>query len=341
MTSRKLLTIATVAAALYAVVLVASASAALHRVQVTLVTGQTLTLTVDVPPGTPIEQVQIPGLPAPVQEIVDLGPVEEATPVPTVPPVEVPEVDEPDVDPTPDATPGNQQGGGGTGGGDGGGNSGGGNGNTQAPSINTGDESAVNRTDGNVRSAAGRARDRVNKAAERVTNPDGTPTPANPTFSLSTPGPGPGRRAELLHRQVPDPALPAPDLPGRRHAVRRALGDPGRDQRDRDRLRAQPERLLGGRRSAGCSSCRRRGAYGVDANGDGVKDPFNPVDAIFAAARYLRAAGAETDIRRAVFAYNHADWYVDSVLMRAQVIGGLPGDLVGSLTGLTQGRFPV
>ena len=43
----------------------------------------------------------------------------------------------------------------------------------------------------------------------------------------------------------------------------------------------------------------------------------------------------------AVFAYNHADWYVDSVLMRAQVIGGLPSDLVGSLTGLTQGRFPV
>ena len=82
-------------------------------------------------------------------------------------------------------------------------------------------------------------------------------------------------------------------------------------------------------------------AYGVDANRDGVKDPFNPVDAIFAAARYLKAAGADTDIRKAVFAYNHADWYVDSVLMRAQVIGGIPGDLVGSLTGLTQGRFPV
>ena len=81
--------------------------------------------------------------------------------------------------------------------------------------------------------------------------------------------------------------------------------------------------------------------YGVDANRDGVKDPYNPVDAIFAAARYLRAAGADTDLRRAIFAYNHADWYVDSVLLRARVIGGLPSDLVGSLTGLTQGRFPV
>ena len=44
---------------------------------------------------------------------------------------------------------------------------------------------------------------------------------------------------------------------------------------------------------------------------------------------------------RRVFAYNHADWYVDSVLLRAQVIGGLPSNLVGSLTGLTEGRFPV
>ena len=65
------------------------------------------------------------------------------------------------------------------------------------------------------------------------------------------------------------------------------------------------------------------------------------MDAIFAAARYLRAAGAEKDLRRAIFAYNHADWYVDSVMLRAQLIGGLPADLVGSLTGLTQGRFPV
>ena len=29
------------------------------------------------------------------------------------------------------------------------------------------------------------------------------------------------------------------------------------------------------------------------------------------------------------------------MLLRARVIGGLPSNLVGSLTGLTQGRFPV
>ena len=81
--------------------------------------------------------------------------------------------------------------------------------------------------------------------------------------------------------------------------------------------------------------------YGVDANEDGTKDPYNPVDAIFAAARYLKAAGAEESLRKAVFAYNHADWYVDDVLRRARLIAGLPSDLVGSLTGLTQGRSPI
>ena len=39
-------------------------------------------------------------------------------------------------------------------------------------------------------------------------------------------------------------------------------------------------------------------AYGVDANEDGKKDPYNPVDAIFAAARYLKAADYENDVRR-------------------------------------------
>ncbi|MEX0992443.1 MAG: lytic murein transglycosylase [Solirubrobacterales bacterium] len=82
-------------------------------------------------------------------------------------------------------------------------------------------------------------------------------------------------------------------------------------------------------------------AYGVDANEDGVKDPYNPVDAIFAAARYLKASGASENLKTAIFAYNHADWYVDSVLMRARLVAGLPASLVGSLTGLTEGHFPV
>src|SRR5207253_4972275 len=61
--------------------------------------------------------------------------------------------------------------------------------------------------------------------------------------------------------------------------------------------------------------------WGVDADGDGVADPWNAGDAVHAAARYLAASGGQNDISRAVFSYNHADWYVREVLDLAQVYG--------------------
>jgi hypothetical protein len=83
-------------------------------------------------------------------------------------------------------------------------------------------------------------------------------------------------------------------------------------------------------------------AFGLDANGDGRKDPYNPVDAICAAAHYLKLSGGSADLYGAIFAYNHADWYVQEVLAGARAYGKLPADLVGSLTGLTEGaHFPV
>ena len=62
--------------------------------------------------------------------------------------------------------------------------------------------------------------------------------------------------------------------------------------------------------------------YGVDANGDGRKDPNSPADAIFAAARLLRAAGAPGEWREAIFTYNHAGWYVAEVLADARRFAG-------------------
>jgi cell wall-associated NlpC family hydrolase len=74
-------------------------------------------------------------------------------------------------------------------------------------------------------------------------------------------------------------------------------------------------------------------AYGVDANGDGVADPYNPEDAIFAAASYLRAAGMPANTYDAIFAYNHADWYVSEVLANASCyakeVGGPSFDAAG------------
>ena len=59
--------------------------------------------------------------------------------------------------------------------------------------------------------------------------------------------------------------------------------------------------------------------YGVDANGDGRRDPYDPHDSIHAAANYLHASGAPGDWYRALFTYNRADWYVKRVQRQADV----------------------
>jgi murein DD-endopeptidase MepM/ murein hydrolase activator NlpD len=72
--------------------------------------------------------------------------------------------------------------------------------------------------------------------------------------------------------------------------------------------------------------------WAVDVDGDGQASPYSPMDAIFTAARYLQASGASRDLPAAIFAYNHAAWYVIDVLARAR---RLEHDLIstGSLKG--------
>jgi hypothetical protein len=70
--------------------------------------------------------------------------------------------------------------------------------------------------------------------------------------------------------------------------------------------------------------------YGVDGNRDGRRSPYDPEDAILAAARYLRASGAPADYPRAIFAYNHADWYVAEVLAQAELYRGAAISPAGS-----------
>ena len=64
--------------------------------------------------------------------------------------------------------------------------------------------------------------------------------------------------------------------------------------------------------------------YGIDANGDGQRDIRDPEDAIPSAAGLLRAAGAPANYRQALFAYNHADWYVNQVVAQADLYRGSP-----------------
>jgi hypothetical protein len=180
-------------------------------------------------------------------------------------------------------------------------------------------------------------------------NPDGSPSRSNPTL---TEAPAPGRdplglpsnatsvpNFVIEEFRVPIFLLPIYQAAGTQYGVRwEVLAAINEIETDYGRnLNVSYAGALGWMQFMPASWR----AYGVDANKDGVKDPYNPVDAIFAAARYLDAAGYSNDVREAIFAYNHADWYVDSVLMRARLIAGVPTDLSGSLTGLTEGRFPV
>lgn len=58
--------------------------------------------------------------------------------------------------------------------------------------------------------------------------------------------------------------------------------------------------------------------YAVNAGAPAKLSPYDPADAIYTAAAMLcangAAAGTEAGIRQAIYAYNHAQWYVTDVL---------------------------
>ena len=71
-------------------------------------------------------------------------------------------------------------------------------------------------------------------------------------------------------------------------------------------------------------------SMGVDGDGDGRADIHNDADSVFSAANYLvksGVTGGEAGVRKALFAYNHADWYVNDVLYYAHAYGG--GQILG------------
>ncbi len=331
MTSSRPIAIALAASVFYAGVFVAAAQAEMHYVRVTLITGQQLTITVEVPPGTPVDQIQIPGLPAPIASIVDLGST-ETTPTPTATRARGHGRSRRRRPPRRRTSPRDS------------GNNSSGTGKTKDPVDKTKNkteeavEDAVNRAGANTESLTGKVQEAKPEPAQDDAQP---PAQNDPSYSLAEPGAARiGVPNFFIDKfRIPPFLLPIYQAAGTQYGIRWEL------------LAAINEIETDYGRNTNVSSAGAQGwmqfmpasweAYGVDGNQDGMMDPYNPVDAIFAAARYLKAAGADHDIRAAVFAYNHADWYVDSVLLRAQVIGGLPSNLVGSLTGLTEGRFPV
>ncbi len=356
----RILALGSLVAVLMATVLTVPASAQLHRVTVELADGSVEVVILDLPEGTTLaDLVDVPGLPGTpisVEPVDSDAPADDQTPPEDSPQIDPPVADPPVADPpvveqplpgevptTPAPAPGENAGDG-----------------TAPPAgmdsppepVWLGEEPGSGRSRHRNRSGeryveVGAGDDSVLTARRRgrrapLRESDGTPTPVNPGFTEVLPGPSraigvPNFIIEKFH--VPPFLLPIYQAAGVEYGVRWEI------------LAAINEIESDYGRNLNVSSAGAVGwmqflpstwkAYGVDGNGDGKKDPYNPVDAIFAAARYLNAAGYEDDVRGAIFAYNHADWYVDSVLLRSRLIAGVPVELIGSLTGLTEGRFPV
>jgi hypothetical protein len=185
--------------------------------------------------------------------------------------------------------------------------------------------------------------DRHKMVTPPARNTNGTPTNSNPTLSVASFGPAPIGVSNFMIDQfeIPPFLLPIYQACGSQYSI------PWEILASINKIETNFGQLANVTSSAGAIGWMQFlpstwEAYGVDANGDNLKDPGNPVDAICAAARYLRAAGGDSDLRRAIFGYNIANWYVDEVVTTARLYGKLPEDLVGSLTGLTEGaHFPV
>ena len=192
--------------------------------------------------------------------------------------------------------------------------------------------------------AAPKSKTKPHKSAPKPpppVTPSGVPTPSNPTYSYAVPGPAPIGVPNFFidSFQIPPFLLPIYQAAGSEYDVPWQI------------LAAINEIETDYGRNLSVSSAGAVGwmqflpstwkEWGVDANGDGIADPYNPADAIFTAARYLHAAGASKSIQGAIFAYNHAGWYVQSVMLRAELIGGMPKSFINALTGLVEGDFPV
>jgi Transglycosylase SLT domain/Peptidase family M23 len=328
---RRLLTLLLAAGALLVSAVTAltiPAAAQTQTVYVQLASGEIVPVQVDVPPGGSLGDIQLPGTPVP-------APTTPTTPTaPTTPQAPAPK---PQPEPTQPAPAPQEPGAPNAGGG------------SPQERSNSGTrvrrESTVKERElsGRGDSQAGDegSRDRRGRRGG-LRNTDGTPRTSNPGFVDALPGPSTASGVPnfiIRKFRVPPFLLPIYQAAGIEYGIRWEI------------LAAINEIETDYGRNLNVSSAGALGwmqfmpptwaAYGTDANKDGRKDPYNPVDAIFAAARYLAAAGYDQDVRRAIFAYNHADWYVDSVLLRARLIAGVPADLIGSLTGLTEGRFPV
>jgi len=278
MNTRKLLLGLTVSAAVSAGfgASVLPASADPRTFQVTLLGGAAITVNLDGPPGTPVDQVRVPGVDLPLVAISEVtqAPAPEPAPATAEQPVE-------------DAAVVAEE---------------------QEAQQATGKKKRgpAKRTGSVVQSAeqlAAKQEAATRRAATTLRNADGSPAVGNPSFVLALPGLAPiGVPNFFIEKfRIPPFLLPIYQAAGIEYGIRwEVLAAINEIETDYGRnLNVSSAGALGWMQFIPSSWTRS----GVDANRDGKKDPYNPVDAVFAAARYLKAAGAEQDIRKAIFAY--------------------------------------
>jgi hypothetical protein len=351
---RKLLAVLATAGAIFVALAMGSiptASADDCTVTVTLVSGQVLVFHVNVAPGTPISAMGLPITGPVASESEQCTPTTTTTPPVSVTTSTTTTTSSPTTSsstPTTSST-----------------TSGSGSGHTTSTSTSpsqkpkgSGSSSTTTSTStttplptgtsqGEQRSSHGGQQKSHKKKATKPTSSanlptgKGVPSAKNPTYSLSLPGPAPIGVPNFFidSFRIPPFLIPIYQAAGIEYQVPwQVLAGINEIETDYGRNLSVSSAGAVGWMQFLPSTWKE---WGVDANGDGVADPYNPVDAIFTAARYLHAAGASSNISKSIFAYNHAGWYVQSVLLRAQLIGGIPSELVGALTGLVQGHFPI
>jgi cell wall-associated NlpC family hydrolase len=155
-------------------------------------------------------------------------------------------------------------------------------------------------------------------------------------LALSTSLIGGGTPSPQAQQDIPPPLLPvyqtaADSCPGLPWSVLAAIG-----KVETDHGRSTAPGVRSGANFAGAAGPMQIGiggkagntfaGYAIDADGGGAS-VYSPVDAIFTAANYLcqNGAGRGADVAGAIFAYNHADWYVTKVLAIASTYAASEG----------------
>jgi len=353
MRSRKLLAVLATAAAVFvawALSVVPTASADDCTVTVTLVTGQVLVFHVNVAPGTPISAMGLPIAGPVASESEQCAPSTTTTPTvgvttttttTTAPTTSTSSSSTPTNSGTTKTSTSTSPS-----------HSGGGSSSSSSTSTTGTTPVPTGSSHGEQPSSSSQSKAHKKKTQKKTTTSQtsttnnlptgkGVPSSANPTFSLSLPGPAPIGVPNFFidSFRIPPFLIPIYQAAGIEYQIPwQVLAAINEIETDYGRNLSVSSAGAVGWMQFLPSTWKE---WGVDANGDGVADPYNPVDAIFTAARYLHAAGASTNVAKGIFAYNHASWYVQSVLLRAKLIGGIPSQLIGALTGLVEGHFPV